>query len=194
VNSFVLWLTGLPGSGKTTLAANLERRLVEAGYLVDGLDGDVVRIHLSAELGFSKRDRDTNIDRIAWVASRISRAGAIVIVSAISPYAEARARARETVEENCPFVEVYVSTPLKVCIERDPKGLYRRALKGRLRDFTGISAPYEIPTAADITIDTADSSESESALRVADGLVSLGLLSEEVLLSTTSDLAEVLTA
>ena len=144
---FTIWLTGLSGSGKTTVghlvAAELERR----GLVVDVLDGDVVRTHLSQGLGFSKEDRDTNIARIGWVASRLSRAGAAVVVAAISPYAEARARARALIEEHAAFVEVHVATGIEECERRDPKGLYAKARTGELPDFTGVSAPYEVPGA-----------------------------------------------
>src|SRR5829696_8224770 len=123
---FVVWLTRLSGAGKTTLAklacVELERR----GRLVDTLDGDVVRTHLSKGLGFSKEDRDTNIERIGWVASRLARAGATVVVSAISPYEATRRRARAMVEEHAPFVEVHVATSVEECARRDVKGLYAK--------------------------------------------------------------------
>jgi adenylyl-sulfate kinase len=176
VADFVLWLTGLSGAGKTTLAVQLECRLSAMGNLVDRLDGDVIRTHLSAGLGYSKRDRDLNVERIAWVASRIARAGAIVIVAAISPYADARQRARDLVERQRRFVEVHVATPLEVCIHRDPKGLYRRALSGELADFTGISSPYETPAIPEIIVDTTDALVDETAEYVLAELHRLGLL------------------
>src|SRR5690242_11813638 len=129
-NGFVVWLTGLSAAGKSTIGRLVAAELTERGVLVDTLDGDVVRTHLSKGLGFSKEDRDTNIERIGWVASRLARAGAAVIVSAISPYEEARASARALVEEFAPFVEIHVATSLDECERRDVKGLYARARNG----------------------------------------------------------------
>ena len=138
---FTVWFTGLSGAGKSTIsrlvAAELERR----GLTVELLDGDAVRRHLSAGLGFTKEDRDTNIERIGWVASRLVRAGGTVVVAAISPYREARRNARALVEEHGAFVEVHVATPLEECMERDTKGLYARALAGEVTNFTGVSDP-----------------------------------------------------
>jgi adenylyl-sulfate kinase len=170
MSGFVVWFTGLSGAGKTTVANIVEAELEQRGHVVDHLDGDIVRTHLSRGLGFSKEDRDTNIARIGWVASRISRAGAAVIVSAISPYEEMRRHARSLVEPQAPFVEVYVATPLEECARRDPKGLYRAAFAGELADFTGVSAPYEAPSNPEITIDTTGVSPSESARVVLEAL------------------------
>jgi adenylyl-sulfate kinase len=136
------------------------------GVIVDSLDGDVVRTHLSHGLGYSKEDRDTNIARIAWVASRIARAGGAVLVSAISPYEEARQRARAQVTQYTPFVEVYVATPLAECIRRDPKGLYERALAGEIGEMTGVSAPYEPPAAPELTLDTTNVASAQSVASV----------------------------
>jgi len=160
---FVIWLTGLPGSGKTTIANVIEPELEQRGLLVDRLDGDIVRTHLSKDLGFSKEDRDANIARIAWVASRLARAGAAVVVSAISPYDEARSRARALVEAHAPFVEVYVATPLEECSRRDPKGMYALALSGELENFTGVSDPYEQPGDPDVVVETVGATPVESA-------------------------------
>jgi adenylylsulfate kinase len=170
VSGFVVWFTGLSGAGKTTVANIVEAELEQRGHVVDHLDGDIVRTHLSKGLGFSKEDRDTNIARIAWVASRLSRAGAAVIVSAISPYEVARRHARSLVEPNAPFVEVYVATPLEECARRDPKGLYRAAFAGEIDDFTGVSAPYESPSDPEVRIDTTGVSPSESASVVLEAL------------------------
>ena len=145
MSGFVLWFTGLSGAGKTTIANIVEPELERRGFVVDHLDGDIVRTHLSKGLGFSKEDRDTNIARIGWVASRLARAGAVVIVSAISPYEEMRRHARSLVEQHAPFVEIYVATPLEECARRDPKGLYAAAFAGEIDEFTGVSAPYEEP-------------------------------------------------
>jgi adenylyl-sulfate kinase len=135
-----------------------------------------VRTHLSQGLGFSRVDRDVNIERIGWVASRLTRAGAAVIVSAISPYEETRARARELVEEHGAFVEVHVATSVEECERRDVKGLYEKARAGEIPEFTGVSDPYEEPRAPELRIDTADSSPEESARLVLGKLEELGLV------------------
>ena len=166
---FVVWMTGLSAAGKTTLANGVGVELEHRGLVVDYLDGDVVRQHLCKDLGFSREDRDANIARIGWVASRLARAGAAVLVSAISPFESARKQARSLVEEHAPFVEVYVATPLDECMRRDPKGLYARALSGELRDFTGISAPYEPPTDPDLMI-TSELDPDDSVERVVNHL------------------------
>jgi adenylylsulfate kinase len=173
MTGFVVWFTGLSGAGKTTVANIVEAELEQRGLVVDHLDGDIVRTHLSKGLGFSKEDRDANIHRIAWVSSRVARAGAAVIVSAISPYEEARRHARSLVEPHAPFVEVYVATPLDECARRDPKGLYAAAFAGELADFTGVSAPYEEPSNPEVRIDTTGVSPSESAQVVLDRLAQL---------------------
>jgi sulfate adenylyltransferase len=173
---FVVWLTGLSGAGKSTIAQALRAELEARGLLVDSLDGDVVREHLSRGLGFSKEDRDTNIARIGWVASRLARAGAAVVVSAISPYDEQRRAARALVEQHARFVEVHVATPLEVCIERDPKGLYERALSGEIEHFTGVSDPYEEPTDAELRLDTSDATPAASTAAVVAELARLGLV------------------
>jgi adenylyl-sulfate kinase len=173
VSGFVVWFTGLSGAGKTTVANIVEAELEQRGHVVDHLDGDIVRTHLSKGLGFSKEDRDANIARIGWVASRLARAGAAVIVSAISPYEEARRHARALVEATAPFVEVYVATPLEECARRDPKGLYAAAFAGEIAEFTGVSAPYEPPSNPEVTIDTTGVSPSESAQVVLDRLARL---------------------
>ena len=163
MSGFVVWFTGLSAAGKTTVANIVEAELEQRGLLVDHLDGDIVRTHLSKGLGFSKDDRGANIARIGWVASRLARAGAAVVVSAISPYEEARRHARSLVESHAPFIEVYVATPLEECARRDPKGLYAAAFAGELDDFTGVSAPYEEPADPEIRLDTTGVSPSESA-------------------------------
>ena len=182
MSGFVLWFTGLSGAGKTTIANNVEPELERRGFVVDHLDGDIVRTHLSKGLGFSKEScaewlgfndltrPDTNIARIGWVASRLARAGAVVIVSAISPYEEMRRHARSLVEPHAPFVEVYVATPLEECARRDPKGLYAAAFAGEIDDFTGVSAPYETPSSPEVVIDTTGVSPSESSRTVLEAL------------------------
>jgi adenylyl-sulfate kinase len=179
MTGFVVWFTGLSGSGKTTIANLVESELERAGYVVDRLDGDIVRTHLSKGLGYSKEDRDANIGRIGWVASRLSRAGAAVVVSAISPYEEARRHARSLVEQHAPFVEVHVATPLEECARRDPKGLYAGAFAGEIDDFTGVSAPYEEPSEPELRVDTTGATPTESAGIVLARLAELNLLPAE---------------
>jgi adenylyl-sulfate kinase len=177
---FVVWLTGLSAAGKSTIGRLVAADLEERGLLVDRLDGDVVRMHLSAGLGYSKQDRDTNIARIGWVASRLARAGAAVVVSAISPYEEARLRARALTEEHAVFVEVHVATSLEECARRDPKGLYAKAYAGELAEFTGVSDPYEEPSSPELRIDTEGRPPEDSARIVLARLVELGLLATEI--------------
>ena len=180
MTGFTLWFTGLSGAGKSTLAGLVGAELERRGRLVEYLDGDVVRTHLSKGLGFSKADRDTNIERIGWVASRLTRHGAAVIVSAISPYRETRATARALVEEFGPFVEVYVGASVEECARRDTKGLYEKAFAGELKEFTGVSDPYEPPEDPEVAVDTERETPEESAQRVLRTLTSLGVLPEEV--------------
>lgn len=138
----ILWLTGLSGAGKTTIALSVAQEMRSRNYKLELLDGDVVRTNLSQGLGFSKQDRDINIRRIGFVANLLSRNGIIVIVAAISPYREVREELRQTTTN---FVEVYVQAPLAVCESRDVKGLYAKAKTGQIKNFTGISDPYEEP-------------------------------------------------
>lgn len=173
---FTLWFTGLSGSGKTTIAGIVGPELERRGGLVEYLDGDVVRTHLSKGLGFSKQDRDTNIERIGWVASRFTRAGVWTLVSAISPYAETRGRARTMVEEFGPFIEVFVDTSVEECARRDVKGLYAKAFAGEIKEFTGVSDPYEAPASPDIHIRTESETPEESAARILAELETLGLV------------------
>jgi adenylylsulfate kinase len=148
---FTVWLTGMSGAGKSTIALALAGELERRGRRVEVLDGDEIRKILSKGLGFSREDRDANVNRIAFVASLLVRHGAAVISGAISPYAQARAAARARIGN---FVEVYVRCPLDELIRRDTKGLYVRALSGELKRFTGISDPYEEPEAPEVTVDT----------------------------------------
>src|SRR3954469_4258954 len=173
---FTLWFTGLSGSGKSTIAHVIGPKLDERGLIVEYLDGDTVRTHLSKGLGFSKEDRDTNIERIGWVASRLTRQGGAVIAAAISPYADTRAKAREMVEQFGTFVEVFVATSLEECIERDTNGLYAKALAGEIKGFTGIDDPYEAPESAEIVVETEGKTPEESAQVVIAKLEQLGLV------------------
>jgi adenylylsulfate kinase len=159
-----LWFTGLSGAGKSTIAEVVERELRERGAKVEVLDGDVVRTNLSKGLGFSKEDRDTNIRRIAFVADLLSRNGVVAITAAISPYREIRAEARETHGDR--FVEIYVKASVDECARRDVKGLYEKAFKGEIKEFTGVSDPYEPPENAEITVDTENETVEESAAKV----------------------------
>ncbi|MCL1058500.1 adenylyl-sulfate kinase [Shewanella gelidimarina] len=149
----LLWFTGLSGSGKSTLAGALERALFDAGFHTYLLDGDNVRHGLCNDLGFSASDRDENLRRVGEVAKLMVDAGLVVLSAFISPTKEERERVRALFEEGR-FIEVHVSTPIEVCEARDPKGLYKKARAGEIKEFTGISAPYETPTAAELTIDT----------------------------------------
>ena len=176
MGGFTLWFTGLSGAGKTTIAELVAPELERRGLLVEWLDGDVVRTHLTKGLGFSKEDRDTNIERIGWVASRLTRHGAAVIVSAISPYEATRRKARALVEEVGTFVEVYVATPVEECERRDVKGLYEKARAGEIPEFTGVSDPYEEPANPELRIDTTEHEPEESARLVVSKLEELGLL------------------
>jgi adenylyl-sulfate kinase len=173
---FTLWFTGLSGAGKTTIAHLVGPAIEERGPIVEYLDGDTVRTHLSKGLGFSKEDRDANIERIGWVAARLTRHGAAVIASAISPYAEARGQARALVEEFGPFVEVFVDVTLEEATRRDTKGLYEKAIRGEIKGFTGVDDPYEAPEDPDLRIDTDTESPEESAARIVTLLEERGLI------------------
>ena len=174
MSATVIWFTGLSGAGKSTIAELVGRELESRGELVDYLDGDIVREHLSRGLGFSKEDRDTNIERIGWVASRIARQGGAVITAAISPYREIRDEARELMGDR--FIEVFVKASVEVCAERDVKGLYEKAFKGEIKEFTGVSDPYEPPLNPELTLDTEHQSPEDSAAAI------LSLLEERQLI------------
>lgn len=168
-----IWLTGLSGSGKSTIANLVAKRLRAAGAKVEVLDGDVVRTNLSKGLGFSKEDRDTNIRRIGFVCSLLSRNGVIAIAAAISPYKQIRDEVRATTTN---FVEVFADCPLDTLIERDVKGLYKKALAGEIKNFTGVSDPYEAPENPEVRIDSGKQTPDESAAAVWDHLVGRGIL------------------
>ena len=160
---FVLWLTGLSGAGKSTIAAKLAPALAERGHRVELLDGDEVRTNLCQGLGFSRADRDTNIARIGYVASKLATHGVAVLVAAISPYRQARDQVRAQVDH---FIEVHVAAPVSTCAQRDPKGLYAKALAGQLPNFTGISDPYEPPQAAELILPTDTQSVDQSVHQI----------------------------
>jgi adenylyl-sulfate kinase len=160
---FVLWFTGLSGAGKTTLAKLIEQELKARGVRVERLDGDVVRQSLTADLGFSKEDRDKNIQRVTFVAKLLSRNGVGVLASFISPYRATRDWVRAEVTN---FIEIFVNCPLEECIRRDVKGLYTKALAGEIPEFTGVSDPYEAPLNPEISVNTGDESVEESFAQI----------------------------
>ena len=169
-----VWFTGLSGAGKTTLAYQVGPLLEAQGRLVEYLDGDSVRTHLSKGLGFSKADRDTQVERLGFVASRLTRLGGTVLVAAISPYEDARRRVRAMVEPFGRFVEVHVRASVDACARRDVKGLYAKALAGQLPNFTGVSDPYEPPAAPELLIDTEQLSLEEATRTVVAFLLGTG--------------------
>ena len=172
-----VFFTGLSGAGKSTLANALVYKLMEMeDRPITLLDGDIVRQHLSSELGFSKEDRDIHVKRIGYVASEITKHGGVAICAPIAPYSNTRKTVRNMIDEVGSFVEIHVSTPLSVCEERDVKGLYKRARAGKILDFTGVSDPYEEPQNPEITIDTSDISVEESSAIIIDKLRSMKLL------------------
>jgi adenylyl-sulfate kinase len=160
---FALWLTGLSGAGKSTISTHIAARLREGGAKVEVLDGDEVRTHLCKGLGFSREDRDTNVRRLGFVAELLSRNGVIAIVAAISPYRETRDELKRRLPN---FVEVFVECPIDVLVQRDVKGLYKRAIAGEIDHFTGISDPYEEPLAADVVVHSGREGIEESVARV----------------------------
>lgn len=171
---FVLWFTGYSGAGKSTVAGIVLDKLRERSVAVELLDGDEVRTHLSKGLTFSREDRDINVRRIGWVAGLLSRHGVGVITAAISPYADVRGEAREMATN---FVEVFVDAPLEECRQRDVKGLYARAERGEIPNFTGISDPYEPPQNPEVHLHTDQESPEESARHVVHYLEQQGLIS-----------------
>jgi len=182
---FTVWLTGLPSSGKSTLARMLQRELDEAGLAVEVLDGDEIRQRLTKGLGFSKEDRDENIRRIAYVAKLLTRVGGITITAAISPFQEARERARAEIGN---FVEVYVECPLSVCMQRDVKGLYAKAVRGEIPNFTGISDPYEPPVQPEVIVHTDRESHEESLAKILEKVVALNFLPQRLVPSLIKDM------
>lgn len=170
---FTLWFTGLSGAGKSTLAQSVAEQLRARGMKVEVLDGDVIRTNLSKGLGFSKEDRDTNIRRIGWVCEVLSRNNVVAIAAAISPYKAIRDEVRAKIEN---FVEIYVEVPLEEAIKRDVKGLYEKALRGEIENFTGVSDPYEPPEDPEVICHTAEESVEESVAKIMTTLEEKGLL------------------
>jgi len=178
---FTVWFTGLSGSGKTTLAQLLVDELKACGVKVELLDGDEVRTNLSKGLGFSKEDRDTNIRRIGYVSRLLSRNGVGVITAAISPYRAIRDEVRRSItRDGGDFIEVYVQCPIEVLIERDVKGLYKKALAGEIKEFTGVSDPYEEPLEPEVTVNTDCESIAESASKIIVALEERGVLADDL--------------
>ena len=174
---FTLWLTGLSGAGKTTLAGLLVTKLSARGIRVEVLDGDEVRTNLSRGLSFSKEDRDTNIRRIGYVCRLLSRNGVATVAAAISPYRDVRGEVRRAIEqEGVEFIEVFVKCPIEVLAERDVKGLYQKALAGEIEEFTGVSDPYEEPSAPDIVVETDRESAEFSTSKIIRQLERRGLM------------------
>ena len=170
---FTLWFTGLSGAGKTTLARLIEAELQARGHKVEVLDGDIIRTNLSKGLGFSKEDRDTNIRRIGFVCNLLTRNDVVAIAAAISPYREVRDEVRRNIGS---FVEVYVKCPIDVLAERDVKGLYKKALAGEIKNFTGVDDPYEAPLAAEVIVETDLETPEQSVVRIISKLEEMTLV------------------
>ncbi len=170
-----IWFTGLPCSGKSTIANRVAEILKNKGYKVEQLDGDVTRKYLSKGLGFTKEDRDENIRRVGFVAKLLTRNGVFVTAAFVSPYREIRDEIRKEIGN---FVEVYVKCPVEVCIERDVKGMYKKALKGEIKNFTGIDDPYEEPLNPEVIVETDKETVEESVGKVMRKLAELGYIDE----------------
>ncbi len=168
---FTAWFTGLPCSGKTTIADGVAEVLRGRGLKVELLDGDIVRKGLTSDLGFSKEDRDENIKRVTYVAKLLTRNGVAVLATFVSPYRERRAKTREEIGD---FVEIYTRCPVEICIERDEKGMYKKAIAGEIKNFTGIDDPYEEPEDPELILDTDKMGVEECVQKVLDKLEELG--------------------
>ncbi|MGC9316974.1 MAG: adenylyl-sulfate kinase [Armatimonadota bacterium] len=180
----VIWFTGIPASGKSTLATAVQERLEAMGLPVENLDADEVRANLSPNLGYTEEARDENTKRLAWFAQKLSGYGANVMIAAVAPKRRYRARGREWCER---FVEVYVECPLEVCQQRDPKGLYARAARGEVDDIAGMHQPYEAPAAPEVHVKTSESSIEECTDVVMDALQELGYLPLEPAMRQASE-------
>lgn len=161
-----IWLTGLSGAGKTTIAKEIEKQLKERNIYVQILDGDIVREGLTSDLGFSKEDRNKNIERVTFVAKLLTKHDVITLCSFISPYQNARNKTKNEINKVGDFIEVFVDCPLEVCEKRDVKGLYKKARSGEIKNFTGISDPYEVPNNYDLRLDTNKETIQESSQKI----------------------------
>lgn len=170
---FVIWLTGLPGSGKTTIAKHLKDTLIDRGLKVEVMDGDEVRSNLSFDLGFSRQDREIQAKRVTYVSKLLSRNGVVVIVALIAPYQSIREYARQEIDN---YVEVYVKASLDECIRRDPKGLYKKALEGKINNLTGLQDPYEEPLSPDLIVNTEEEAVDISVSKILNTLETLEYL------------------
>ena len=168
-----VWFTGLPCSGKTTVADRVAEILKEQGHRVERLDGDTVRKGLTSDLGFSKEDRNENIKRVTFVAKLLTRNDVIVLATFVSPYIERRQKSREEIGN---FMEVYVDCPVEECIKRDVKGMYKKALAGEIKNFTGVDDPYEAPPCPELVVETHNETLEESAQKVLDALKCMGYI------------------
>lgn len=169
-----VWFTGIPCCGKTTIANRIAEILRNEGYKTERLDGDIVRKNLSSDLGFSKKDRNENIKRVTFVAKLLTRNGVVVLATFVSPYIERRQITRESIVD---FIEVYVKAPLEVCMERDIKGMYKKALAGEIKNFTGVDDPYEEPINPELVLYTDKESIEESTQKVLDVMKKYGYYS-----------------
>ena len=181
---FVIWFTGVPASGKSTLATEVQRRLEAMGLPVENLDADEVRANLSPNLGYTEEARNENTKRLAWFAQKLSNYGANVMIAAVAPRQAYRDRARQWCEK---FVEVFVDTPLEVCQQRDPKGLYARAARGEVNDIAGLHQPYEAPQNPEVHVKTVEASVEECADAVMAKLVELGYLKSDAMLAQAGE-------
>ena len=172
---FTAWFTGLPCCGKTTVADRVADILRDNGYRVERLDGDIVRQGLTNDLGFSKEDRDENIKRVTFVAKLLTRNGVAVLATFVSPYRERRQKTRKEIGN---FIEIYTKCPVNVCMERDVKGMYKKALEGKIKNFTGVDDPYEEPINPELVINTDIETIEESVKRVLDKFEDLGYIKE----------------
>ena len=174
-SQFVIWLTGLSASGKTTIALQLATKLRQHDFKVELLDGDAIRNELSADLGFSRQDRREQIRRVVYLCKLLSKNGITCLVSVISPYRDLRNLAREEIRKVSPFIEVFVKCSLESCIKRNPKGLYKKALSGEISNFTGLQDPYEEPLSPDVMVNT----DSETVEECVDKIISAIKIREE---------------
>ena len=187
MRGFTLWITGLPCSGKTTIADIVAKELIDRNLNVEALDGDELRRNLSKDLGFSKEDRDTHIKRVGYIAKLLSRNGVAAIAAFVSPYREVRNYLRIDIGD---FVEVFAKCPVEVCIERDVKGMYKKAIAGEIKNFTGVSDPYEEPLKPEIVVETDKELPTESAQKVIQWLENEGYIppaSESVTYTTEEE-------